>query len=212
MKLYANKWILRVFLDNIDNSLSVIVRSRIIINEKMNCVSFFFFQIKLSRNFSLRLMRHEAFETLSFGNAKRSFYRCYTMSISCNSWWRSLTREATAQSNNNFVDNSFLEYVPTFFYVLRLFIIIEAWCAIIKYPPMYICVLFVLWKFPTRRGGKRERKRCEKKCFSVCTKGARVTSRERNSRRDDVCLTNLHLGKEGNVPGGMPWNADWYPR
>lgn len=178
----------------------------------MNRVSFFFFQIKLSRNFLLRLMRHEAFETLSFGNAKRSFYRCYTMSISSNSWWRSLTREATAQSNNNFVDNSFLEYVPPFFYVLRLFIIIEAWCAIIKYPLTYICVLFVLWKFPTRREGKRERKRCEKKCFSVCTKGARVTSRERNSRRDDVCLTNLHLGKEGNVPGGMPWNADWYPR
>lgn len=121
----------REFLDNIDNSLSVIVRSRIIINEKMNCVSFFFFQIKLSRNFSLRLMRHEAFETLSFGNAKRSFYRCFTMSISCNRLadgrdWRSLTREATAQSNNNFVDNSFLEYVPSFFYVLRLFIIIEA--------------------------------------------------------------------------------------
>lgn len=35
---------------------------------------------------------------------------------------RSLTREATAQSNNNFVDNSFLEYVPSFFYVLYAFL------------------------------------------------------------------------------------------
>lgn len=34
---------------------------------------------------------------------------------------RSLTREATTQSDNNFVDNSFLEYVPSSFYVLHFF-------------------------------------------------------------------------------------------
>lgn len=55
----------------------------------------------------------------------------------------------------------------------------------------------------------RERERRKKKCFSVRTKRSRVTSRERNSRRDDVCSTNLRLGKEGNVPGGMPWNVEW---
>lgn len=63
-----------------------------------------------------------------------------------------------------------------------------------------------------RQKREKERERDVKRNafrFVVCTKGPRVTNRERNSRRDDVRLTNLHLGKEGNVPGGMPWNADW---
>lgn len=70
-KLYANIYVtVHVFVDNIGNSLSVIVRSRIINPRRKRtvCLFFFFFQIKLSRNFSLRLMRHETFETMSFGN------------------------------------------------------------------------------------------------------------------------------------------------
>lgn len=118
---------------------------------------------------------------------------------------RSLTREATAQSDNNFVDNSFLEYVPSSFYVLHFFMIIEAWCVIIKcLPRVYIFLFSEYFSL-----AERERE-VWKETVLVCSKGSRVTNRERNSRRDDVCLTNnLQLGKEGNVPGGMPWNADW---
>lgn len=72
---------------------------------------------------------------------------------------RSLTREATAQSDNNFVDNSFLEYVPSSFYVLHFFMIIEAWCVIIKcLPRVYIFLFSEYFSLAEReRGMKRNR-------------------------------------------------------